>query len=153
MRQALIFVILGWFFAPFAQWFKEYVFDDFEFLKFLFVICSVDTALGFFKAVRMKSVSSRGFAMVFNKVIIYSAALICSHVLVNFTVHDKTYTVFSWVDTVIFSAIIVREAVSIFENIALIDPTFVNGRLLKYLKDFDSFTGIKKIPNEEDKRD
>lgn len=89
--------------------------------------------------------------MVFTKIIIYSAALICSHVLVSFTVHNKAYAVFSWVDTVIFSGIIVREAVSIFENIALIDPTAVPKRLLKYLKDFDSFTGIKKLENEKDK--
>jgi toxin secretion/phage lysis holin len=151
MRQIIAYAILGWAIAPFAAFFKEYVFDDFEFLKFLFVICAVDTALGFFKAVVHKNVSSRGFSMVFTKIIIYSAALICSHVLVSFTVHNKAYAVFSWVDTVIFSGIIVREAVSIFENIALIDPTAVPKRLLKYLKDFDSFTGIKKLENEKDK--
>ncbi len=148
MKQYTILFLLGWTLAPFAQFVNKYIFDDWEFLKFLFVICSVDTCLGVLKAIKQKQVSSKGFGMVFNKLITYSAALICTHVLVHFTVEHKSYIVFSWMDSVIYSAIIVREALSIFENISYLQPGVFSASILKYLHQFDSLTG-KPVENKQ----
>lgn len=134
-------MVFGWTLAPLIEFVNKYVFDDWEYLKFLFVIVMVDTCLGFYKAIMKREVSSRGFAMVFNKVTIYSCTLIATSVLVRFTVEGAVQTAFGWFDSVVFSAIIVRETISIFENTAEIDPKLLPRQLLRYLKAFDKYTG------------
>lgn len=143
----MLYFILGWTLSPITNFINKYIFSDWEFLKFLFVICSVDTMLGFFKAMKHKEVSSKGFGMIFKKIIVYSSALIVTHVLMNFTINNKGQILFGWIDSMIFSAIVVREAISIFENIAAIDDSLIPNSILKYLKQFDSKTG--KFKKEE----
>ncbi len=143
----MLYFILGWTLSPITNFINKYIFSDWEFLKFLFVICSVDTMLGFFKAMKHKEVSSKGFGMIFKKIIVYSSALVVTHVLMNFTINNKGQILFGWIDSMIFSAIVVREAISIFENIAAIDDTLIPNSILKYLKQFDSKTG--KFKKEE----
>lgn len=148
MKAVLAYLLAGWMFAPFIHFIDKYIFSDWEFLKSLFIICTVDTVLGFLKAVKLKQVSSKGFGMVFNKLIVYSSAIITTHVLVTFSIHNQICSIFSWFDTVVFSAIIVREAISIFENISIIEPGVFPASILKYLQQFDSFTG-KPAQDEE----
>lgn len=148
MKQLLVYLLLGWTIAPFVHFIEKYVFSDWEFLKFLFVITSADTVLGLIKAISYKELSSKGFSMIFFKLTAYLCALIATHVLVHFTVGHKANVVFSWFDTVVFSAIVVREAISIFENIALFAPGVFPASILKYLQQFDSMTG-SKINNQK----
>src|SRR5579885_3179777 len=108
-KAFIVYTMLGWTFAPIVEFINKYVYNDWEFLKFLFVITSVDTMLGFVKAIKKKQVSSKGFSMIFNKIIIYSAALIATHTLVHFTIDNQAQVVFGWFDSVVFSAIIIRE--------------------------------------------
>jgi toxin secretion/phage lysis holin len=145
MKQYSIYLLLGWLFAPIIQFIEKYVFNDWDYLRFLFIIAMVDTALGTYKALLKRQFSSRSFGACINKIVVYMAALITTHVMISFTVHNKAYPVFSWFDTVVFSAIIIREAVSIFENIAVIEPGVLPSSMLKYLKGFDSFTGKEKL--------
>ena len=153
MKTLIIYFFLGWTFAPIVKFVEKYVYNDWEFLKFLFVICIVDTALGFFKAIIQKNVSSKGFSMVFSKLITYMSALITTHVLVSFTIDKQVNIIFSWFNTVVFSAIIVREAISIFENIAIIQPGAFPKKILSYLKYFDSITGkLDKLKPEKDQQ-
>ncbi len=148
MKNAFLYLSKGYILAPITFYVEKYVFSDWEFLKFLFVICSVDTALGVVRAIKDKEISSKGFSMVFNKIITYSAALIATHVLVHFTVDHKTNLIFSFFDSMVFSAIVAREGISIFEKISLISPNSFSTKVLKYLKQFDSITGKPKR-NEE----
>lgn len=147
-HKLFFYLFAGWNFAPIISFFEKYVYDDWTFLKFLFVICAVDTLLGILKALKQKNLSTKGFGMVLIKIIIYSSALITSHVLVSFTIHNNGTVLFTWFDNVIFAAIIVKEAASIFENIAIIDPGVFPKSILKYLKDFD-VTGRLKYPKNE----
>ncbi|MVT11388.1 phage holin family protein [Chitinophaga tropicalis] len=147
MKAIVIYLTLGWAMAPVISWIEKYVFSDWEFLKFLFVIVSVDTALGLFKAIRQRQVSSKGFGMVLRKIIIYTSALVATSALTKFTVSGAPQVAFSFLGNVVFSAIMVREAISIFENIAEIDPGVLPGWILKYLQKFDSLTG-KKLTDE-----
>lgn len=152
MKTAMIYVLIGWNFAPLLKFIDTYIFADWQFVKFLTVICIVDTILGFYKAYLLHELSSKGFAMVFKKIIVYSAALITTHVFVHFTIANKAYAVFSWFDYVVFAAIMIREVISIFENIAIIDPNAFPKGILKRLKQFDSMTGEFKL-DEEKKKD
>lgn len=148
-KSIYIYIFFGWTLAPVVEYVDKYVFNDWEFLKFLLVITSVDTLLGFIKAIKLREVSSKGFSMVFKKLIVYSCALITTHALVHFTVDNKAIAVFGWFDYVIFSGIMVREAISIFENIATIDPGAFPKKILKYLRDFDSFTGEFRMRSDK----
>ena len=141
MRSITVYLLIGWSLAPITRFVNEYVFSDWDYLRFLFVIMAVDTLLGLYKAILAKDISSKGYGMVIKKIIVYSAALIATNVLVKFTINGATQIAFGWMNSVVYSAIIAREAISIFENIAVIDPKAMPKRLLKYLKDFDSFTG------------
>lgn len=150
MNKLLLYFLLGWNITPFINFFEKYIYSDFDFLKFLFVICAVDTVIGIIKAFKTKTLSSRGFGMVFYKIIIYGSALIVSHVLVSFTVGLKANILFNWFDSAVFSTIIVKEAVSIFENIAIIDPDAFPKSVLRYLKSFDiNFKRNKEIKEDE----
>lgn len=149
MKVVGIYLIAGGILAPVFKVINKYIFSDWEFINFLVVICAVDTILGFYKSVKLKNISSRGFSMVFKKIIIYSCALITSHAMVNYTIGGKVNSLFGYFDFVVFSSIMIREGISIFENIAVIDPTALPKKILKYLRDFDSLTGELKIGGKQ----
>jgi phage-related holin len=148
LKPIFIYLLFGWAMAPIVSWIEKYVYSDWEFLKFLFVVVAVDTMLGFAKAIVLKNVSSKGFGMVLKKIIIYSSALITTSAMVKFTVGGAPQAAFGFMNNMVFSAIMVREAISIFENIAEIDPTIMPAWILKYLHKFNSLTG-EKLNNED----
>lgn len=148
-RSLIAYLYIGAVASPFVDFFTNYVFDDVHYLISLCVIMSVDTILGVSRAIMTKTISPKGFGKFFKKFITYASALIMSHVLVTFTIHDKPFIIFSWLDTVIYSAIMVNEAISILENISLITPSLIPEKLIRYFKNFDSFTGKSK-DNEKD---
>jgi toxin secretion/phage lysis holin len=143
VKTIFIYLMYGWIIAPAISFIEKYVYSDWEFLKFLFVVIVVDTVLGLVKAFIKKNISSKGFAMVLKKIIIYSAALIATSALTKFTVAGAPQAAFGFLNNVVFSAIMVREAISIFENIGEIDPNVLPSWILKYLHKFDSLTGQK----------
>ncbi|WP_072356844.1 bacteriophage holin [Chitinophaga sancti] len=144
-KTVFIYIKFGWIVAPIVWWIEKYVYSDWEFLKFLFVIVSVDTLLGFTKAVMEKKVSSKGFGMVLKKLLIYTCLLVATSALTKFTISGAPQVAFSFLNNVVFSAIMVREAISIFENVAEIEPGVLPGSILKYLQKFHSETGKKLI--------
>ena len=121
--------------------FEKYIFNDWQFLGFLAVIIMIDTITGFAKHVKAKTISSNGFGKLFTKFIIYSCTLVMTHVVSAFTVGGEVSVVFEWFDNLVYSGIILREAISILENIAMINNTLVPSWILKRLKEFDSETG------------
>lgn len=149
-RLIAIYGMIGVILAPVSKFISTYIFSDWTYLEFLFVIIGVDTVLGLYKAWIQHNISSKAFGMLIKKFIIYSAALICAFVVVNFKVGGNTEGFFSWVDDAVYSALICREAISIFENIAIIDPGVIPAWILKRLKQFDSWTG-KPLENKDDK--
>lgn len=148
LKPIFIYLVFGWAVAPVVSWIEKYVYNDWEFLNFLFVLITVDTLLGLIKAIVKKQVSSKGFGMVLKKIIIYTSALITTSALVKFTVSGAPQAVFGFLNNVVFSAIMVREAISIFENIGEIDPNVLPNWILKYLHKFDSLTA-EKLNNED----
>jgi len=141
----LIIVFTGSFIV---QIFEKYFFKDWEFLWFLFVMIIIDTITGVAKHWKLKTISSQGFSAFFLKVIIYSAALIITHVLMSFKIDGKINLFFGWFDDFIYSAIMAREAISIFENFAIINPDLFPAWILKRLKAFDSSGKLPDLTGE-----
>lgn len=128
---------------------EKYLFNDWQFLSALFVLVMLDTALGVWKNLKTKSLSSRGFAGFFEKMGLYASFLIVTHVLITFTVNGKEVGVFAWIDNVFYSAIMVREAISILENIGTIKPDLIPAWILAYLKKFDASGKLSDLQNPE----
>ena len=152
-KLTLAYLYLGSIVAPFIEFFTTYVFNDTTYLIYLAILVGVDTLTGIAKVIFTGGkLSADGFRKLFKKLISYSSALVMSHVLVSFQVHGKNLLVFSWVDTVIFSSIIVAEAFSVVENLDAIMPDLIPAGFKKYLKNFDSFT-LKNRDNEKANND
>lgn len=130
-------------FSNTASFIEKYVFRDWEFLKYLMILIVIDTLVSWVYHIKNKDFSSKGFSMIITKLFIYSAILIVSHVMGNFTVEGGNVEIYAWFRAVVCNALIIRESISIVENAARVSPTLVPQRIRKYLSDFDEF-GDKK---------
>ena len=117
-----------------AQVIDKYVFQDWQFVISLVIIITVDTFLGVYGSWKQGRFSSKGFSKFFEKVVIYFAVLILTHVMGTFKIDGEVNTLFSWFDHFTYSAIMIREAISILENVGRIRPDLVPTGLLKKLK-------------------
>lgn len=127
--------------APVIHLVEKYLFADWQFLVFLAILIMLDTTLGFAQAWREKRVDSEDFAALFKKVIVYMVLLILTHVMVHFTVAGAPNPIFGWLSSTIYSALMVRESLSILKNLGRIHPGLVSQALLKRLKSFDTTNG------------
>lgn len=130
--------------SPFVELFERYVFGDWEFVKWLIVLVCVDTGLGFVKHWLSKDVSSKAYGMITKKLIIYSGVLILSHVMGNFSIAGQVVDSFVWFRYFACTALMVREALSIIENVEEIYPGFFPAAIINKLKGFDNLTGKKE---------
>ncbi len=116
--------------TPFTELFERYVFGDWEFVKFLVVLVCVDTGLGFIKHWITHDVSSKAYGMIARKLIVYSCVMILSHVMGNFSIAGEVVDSFVWFRYFACTALMVREALSIVENVEEISPGFFQRLLL-----------------------
>lgn len=128
--------------APLLAIVEKYIFSDWEFLFFLFVLMFLDTATGIWKHWLKGTVSSQGFGGVIVKTIVYGVFLIVIHVFVSFPKKPLVAELLVWLENVGYLAIIVREGISIIENLEAIKPGLIPKWLTKRLKDFDEHGNI-----------
>ncbi len=120
---------------------QKYIYSDWDFLINLLILIAIDTALGFGKAWKYNKVSSAGFGAILIKLALYMFVLIACHVFTSFTINGIHSSVLDWVDNFIFTSLIVREGISIFENISAIQPNIIPAWLLKKMESFNSESG------------
>lgn len=135
--------------VPAMQLFEKYIFNDWEFIGFLIVLIALDTITGVWKHYKLNTVSSQGFGRFMVKVIVYGIFLIVVHVLGNFSDKPLVEEIFSWVDTLCYGAIVVRESISIIENLGAIQPGLIPVWVLKKLKQFDNEGKFEEHQNQE----
>lgn len=123
--------------SPLILWFEKYVFNDWEFVKFLVVLMVVDTILGFAFHLKKHDISLEGFEKIIIKLLSYGAALIVAHNLSSFTIAGDPVSSFNWFRALICTALMVREGLSIFKMIDRLSPGLISPRIKKYLKYYD----------------
>ena len=133
----------GWFllfasvFTVMCHFIEKYVFDDWAFVVFVFVLIGWDTLLGLIYHTLHHTLSSRGFSSLFVKVIVYCSFLSATHVATNFTIQGETNHIFGWINYFTYSAVIIREFMSIIEHIGRLSPEALPSWLIKIFKNFD----------------
>lgn len=133
-----------------SELFGYYVFSDWEFLKFLVVLMVLDTTLGFIKHWISHDLSSKAYGMIGRKLIVYSAVLILANVISHYKIDGETQTTLQWFGTFCCTALMVREALSIIENVEAISPGFFPKSIIRRLNDFNSETGEINKENGKD---
>ncbi len=123
--------------AAFSHFVGKYIFSDWQFAAFMVTLIAIDTFVSMVRHFQQRTVSSWGFAKLFLKVIVYACFLITIHVLTNFTVNGRREMFFTWIDDFAYSAILVREVISILENITLLYPGLIPGWIVKRLERFN----------------
>lgn len=140
--------------SPLAELFEKYVFGDWEFVRFLVVLIILDTLLGFIRHWIAHDISSRAFGMIARKLLVYSSVMVLGHVMSQFSVAGEPVDSFVWFRYFACSALMVREGISIIENLEDIMPGFFPAWVIRRLKGFDNITGerIKGHGKERDPR-
>ncbi|MGI4867081.1 MAG: phage holin family protein [Janthinobacterium lividum] len=127
-------ILLGLAFTPVLALVERYLFNDWNFLSSLGMLILVDTVFGVQHHWAAHSIGSRGFSRLFKKVGIYLGLLVLTHQLTGYQVHGEVNGIFSsWVDKFMYACMMAREALSILEHVAALEPRLVPKVLLKRL--------------------
>lgn len=117
--------------------FLKYVYQDWEFAKWIAVAICIDTLVSLVKHWIHKDISSEEFWSKFaKKIFVYIMLLILSNLLNNYTVNGHLIGPTQWIGEYLCVFMLIRESISILENVNAIVP-IVPAWLLKRLKDFN----------------
>lgn len=151
MTKNLFIASVGVATAPILEMFEKYLFNDWDFFKFFFPLIVMDTILGVAKNWKHGTLSSDAWGKIFWKLLTYGFILILAHIITHFTVDGKLVIVFSWFDEAIYSALMVKESISILENLGAINENLVPKWMLQRLKTYDT-SGKFVVDETEDKK-
>ena len=131
----------------------KYVYQDWEFAKWIAVAVAIDTMAGIVKHWCRKDISSEEFWTKFSKkIFVYIILLILSNILSNYEVRGHIVGPTQWISEYLCVFMIIREAISILENVNAIMP-IVPKWLLRRLRDFNEKGEYVKHVNEEEPED
>lgn len=116
---------------------SRYFYQDWEFAKWIATAVAIDTLLGIAKHIIHKDASSDDFWKKFlKKIIAYIALLTLSNVLTNYTVQGNLVGATQWMGTYLCTFMMVREAISVLENVNAI-IRIVPRSVIRRFKDFN----------------
>ncbi len=138
-----------------TEYIEMYVFQDWGFVKYLFIMVFLDTILGVRRSIIQKTFYWRNLNGLKDKLIVYISILVLVHVMTSFTVNDETVTWFSWLRISVFSGLMAKEGFSSLKNIAATNKSYVPVWLLKRFEEWDKTGKFKLDGNDrtdEDKK-
>lgn len=104
--------------APAVHHINKYLFNDWQFIKWLLILMFLDLVTGLWRARQEdRMITSKGFRDSITKMIQYGIFLIVIHVLMNFEISGEPSGLFQWMDDAAYTFLMVIEAKSIWENI------------------------------------
>jgi len=137
------------------EYVEIYIFQDWGFVKYLFIMVFLDTILGVRRSIIQKTFYWRNLNGLKDKLIVYISILVLVHVMTSFTVNDETVTWFSWLRISVFSGLMAKEGFSSLKNIAATNKSYVPVWLLKRFEEWDKTGKFKLDGNDrtdEDKK-
>lgn len=135
MRKYLLSAVVALPFSILVEAMK-YVYQDWEFAKWIAVAVVLDTVLGIAKAWIKKDISSEEFWSKFGKkILVYICLMILSNVLQHSTVNGSTVGATTWMGDYLCTFMLIREGISVLENVNAITP-IVPKWLLKRMREY-----------------
>ena len=114
---------------------EQYIYRDWEFLKYLLVLVVVDLFTGVLAAMKAKvAVTSFGFRRSVLKLIQYGVFLIVMHALGSFSINGEVQTIYHWISQAGYIFLIGIESKSILENLGKLDERFDVGTFIDKIK-------------------
>ncbi len=95
----------------------------------------IDTVLGVWKHFKAKTISSSGFGSFVTKIIIYWLFVRAADQLAHIKVSE--FASLDWTGDLLISGLLIRESISILENMEAIRPGIIPNWITKRLKDFE----------------
>jgi phage-related holin len=121
-----------------VQWAERYLWSDWEFAAALAVLIAADTATGLARAWHTRTLASRRFQGVFVKVLAYAATLVTLHTISHHTVQGQPNSLLAGIvpyfDATAYAAIVLRETLSIHENLAALGYPLLPTRVLRHFR-------------------
>lgn len=125
---------------------EKFLFDS-VFLINIAVLISLDTILGVFLAWKEKRVKSSSFGNLFSKIAIYFIVLSAMHNTADI-LHAKKLSFFAdFLDSTLYSAICIRELLSILEKVILLGYLKINLKVFQHLEVY--YEWLKKIQKKD----
>ena len=150
----LLILSINWL-LKLMEYVEIYIFQDWGFVKYLFIMVFLDTILGVRRSIIQKTFYWRNLNGLKDKLIVYISILVLVHVMTSFTVNDETVTWFSWLRISVFSGLMAKEGFSSLKNIAATNKSYVPVWLLKRFEEWDKTGKFKLDGNDrtdEDKK-
>jgi phage-related holin len=133
--------------TTFFSLFEKYLYNDWKVMTSISIFVLMDTFLGVYKSWKYKCLSSRYFSKFFEKVIAYFFLLIISHHIGNYSINDYAEPILNTLAGSLSLGILIREAISIIENIEIIRPGTVPKYITTKFNLFDE-TGTFTSPSD-----
>lgn len=146
------YAVLAIWLTVFRELFAKYIFNDWQFVGFLFVLITADTFFAMLKVIRIqgwRALSFRESERFLIKCFLYFGVLVLAHVLGNFLIHGKPFALFTWVEYFLCSYMIAREGFSVAKNINSISPGTVPFWLIERLDKFQKSGNVKDLAKED----
>ena len=135
--KSLLVASLGLLLSPAIHFIETYLYSDWQFLKFLLIVIAIDTCLGVWLSFKNHNVSSGKFSRLFNKLVLYLVFMVLTHILCHYTVEGAQNNLFGWFSSLAYSGIMVRESLSIVENLSALYPGLLPDWIMERLKNYE----------------
>lgn len=124
-----------------VQLVNKYLWSDWEFVTWLAILIAIDTATGMWYAFRMGVINSNAMQSTIRKVVLYGITLVLIHVITNVTVRGNPNIILSYImpqlDAIMYSYIVLREVVSIVENVGKLGYNVFPKWIMRKINDFN----------------
>lgn len=140
--------------APIIMFVEKFIFNDWEFLKYLIIVMVLDIITALFRVYLKEgsdNITSRGMRQTVVKTVQYFVFLITIHLLTNIHVQGERITIYDWILDVAYTFLIVIEVRSVWENLMGMSDRFdLSGFIEKITK---SEIWQKKQDSVEEKKE
>jgi phage-related holin len=148
VHQLLMDIGFGAVLTALAKLVEHYLFNDWRFAGWIGLLLVIDTITGFLVALVRGEVSSKAWGMIVRKLVAYGSVLIITHILTSFEVQGNKNTLFEWFTQIAYAALVVRESISILENVGKLAPGLIPAWILSRLKGFDKSGKPEDLTNQ-----
>ena len=141
IKYELNLLFIGSAFSFFIQFVNKFLWSDWEFIGWMALLITIDTITGTWYAIRMGNFNSNAMKATLSKIVYYGISLIVIHIMSHSTVRGQENSIMAfimpYIDSTMYAYFMLREVVSIGENMGKLGFNIFPVWVMKRLKDFN----------------